>query len=270
MKPGRKFSFNFRMRIWLLILFCALCLGVVAQDNPAPPQGGEVRGVVYDKDTKARIARTNIINTTTGKSFYNNLKGEFKVDAKPGDHLVFLRVDYKADTLIVKNTENIAVSMQRLAIPLREVTIRDSLFTPYQKLQATRKAFSKAYGSGSYDNFLSTPSGGGAGLSIDALWNSFSREGRNAKHLQGLIQTDYQQDVIDYRFSRSYVGNITKLKDQELTDFMARYRPGYFIVTNYTEYEFITYIRNSLRRYLRNKRTRALQPLNATKSQKPD
>lgn len=270
MKPGRKFSFSIRMRIWLLFLFCVLCLRVVAQDSAAPPQAGQVEGVVYDKDTKDRIARTNIINTTTGKSFYNNLKGEFKVDAKPGDQLVFLRIDYMADTLIVKNTQNMAVSLQRLAIPLREVTIRDSLFTPNQKLLATRKAFSKAYGSSSYDNFLSTPSGGGAGLSIDALWNSISREGRNAKHLQGIIQTDYQQDVISYRFNRSYVSNITKLKDQELTDFMARYRPGYFLVTHYTEYEFITYIRNSLRRYLRNKRTRPLQPLNPAEIKKPD
>jgi hypothetical protein len=253
-----------------LLLFCGLCLRSIAQNTPTPTQEGQVEGVVYDNDTKDRIARTNIINTTTGKSFYNNLKGEFKVDAKPGDQLVFLRVDYKADTLTVKNTENLAVSMQRLAIPLKEVTIRDSLFTPYQKLQATHKAFSKAYGSSAYDGFLSTPSGGGAGLSIDALWNSLSREGRNAKHLQGLIQSDYQQNVIDYRFSRSYVGNITKLKDQELTDFMIRYRPGYYTVTTYSEYEFITYIRNNLRRYLRNKRTRALQPLNATKGKKPD
>jgi hypothetical protein len=152
-----------------------------------------------------------------------------------------------------------------MAIPLREVTIRDTLVTPLQRLQATKRNFSKAYGSNSYDGVLT-----GAGLSIDAIWNSLSRSGRNAKHLQGLIEEDYQQNVIDYRFNRSYVSNITKLKDQDLTDFMAHYRPGYFIVTTATDYEFITYIRNSLKRYLRNKRLYSQPSLNVNKGQKPD
>jgi hypothetical protein len=270
MKPGRKISFNLGMRLWLLIFFCGLVFRSYAQDKPAPPTDGQIEGIIYDKDTKDRVARTNIINTTTGKSYYDNLKGEFKIDAKPGDKLLFLREDYFSDTLIVKSTASLAVSLRRVAIPLKEVTIRDSLATPLQRLYATRKEFSKAYGSNAYDNILGTSPGGGAGISIDALWNSFSREGRNAKHLQGLIQGDYQQNVIDFRFNRSYVGKITKLKDQELTDFMIKYRPGYYTVTTYSEYEFITYIRNNLRRFLRNKKIYTLPPLNANKGQRPD
>lgn len=270
MKPRRKHSFIFIMRLWLLLLFCGLYFRSLAQDKPGRPQDVQVEGVVFDKDTKDRVARTNIINTTTGKSFYNNLKGEFKIDARSGDKLIFIREDYLNDTLIVKGNANMAVSLQRLAIPLREVTIHDSLATPFQRYLATRKEFSKAYGSNAYGDILSTSPGVGAGISIDAIWNSISRSGRNAKHLQGIIQGDYQQNVIDFRFNRNYVGNVTKLKDQELTDFMIRYRPGYYTVTNASEYEFITYIRNNLRRYLRNKKAFALPPLNANKVNRPD
>lgn len=254
------------MRLWLPLVLCGMFFKVYAQDKPTGPQSGQIEGVVYDKDTKTRVARTNIINITTDQSFYNNLKGEFKIDARPGDKLVFLKDAYFPDTLIVKDNANLVVSLQRLAIPLREVDIHDSLATPLQRLQATRKAFSKIYGPSAYDDYLSVSPGGGAGLSIDALWNSISRSGRNAKHLQGIIQSDYQQNVIDYRFNRSYVGKITKLKDQELTDFMSRYRPGYYTVTTATEYEFITYIRSNLRRYLRSKKTNTLPPLNANKN----
>ena len=271
MKPGRKFSFNFTMKLWLLLVFfCGLFYSAFAQDKPDRQSDNQVEGVVFDKDTKDRIARTNIINTTTGKSFYNNLKGEFKIDARQGDKLVFLREDYLPDTLIVKGNANMAVSLQRLAIPLREVTIHDSLATPLQQLQATRKDFTKIYGSSAYNDILSVSPGGGAGISIDALWNSISRSGRNAQHLQGVIQSDYQQNVIDYRFNKIYVGNITKLKGQELTDFMIKYRPGYYTVTTESEYEFITYIRNNLKRYLRNKKLYSLPPLNANKIQRPD
>jgi hypothetical protein len=274
MKPGRKFSFSLRMRLWLLLLFCGLFFRSFAQDNQAHQQDGQVEGIVFDKDTKDRVARTNIINTATGKSLYNNLKGEFKIDAHTGDKLIFIRQDYLPDTIIVKGSANLVVSLQRLAIPLKEVTIRDSLLNPLQKLRATKREYSKAYGSNAYSDILSISPGSGAGISIDALWNSISRSGRNAQHLQSIIQSDYQQDVIDYRFNRLFVGNITKLKDQELTNFMIQYRPSYYTVNSDNEYEFITYIRNSLKRYLRNKKAYSLPPLlpplNAAKTQRPD
>jgi len=272
MKDSQKRSFNFfRMRLGLILLLCGLIARAYAQDKQTVNYKNPVEGVVYDKDTQERIARTNILNTTTGESFYNNLKGEFKIDAKPGDKLVFLKLNYFADTITVKDNSNLLISLKRMAIPLREVTIRDTLVTPLQRLQATKRNFSKIYGSEGYDGILSTSPGGGAGISIDALWNSLSRSGRDAKHLQGIIEEDYQQNVVDYRFNRSYVANITKLKDKDLTDFMTHYRPGYFIVTTATEYEFITYIRNSLKRYLRNKRLYS-QPtlLNANKTSKPN
>jgi co-chaperonin GroES (HSP10) len=266
MEDSQKLSFNFRMRFGLILLFCGLFFRAYAQDKqPVVNYKNPVEGIIYDKDTQERIARTNILNVTSGESYYNNLKGEFKIDAKAGDKLVFLKLNYFADTITIKDNTNLVISLKRMAIPLREVTIRDTLVTPLQRLQATKRNFSKAYGSNSYDGVLT-----GAGLSIDAIWNSLSRSGRNAKHLQGLIEEDYQQNVIDYRFNRSYVSNITKLKDQELTDFMARYRPGYFIVTTATDYEFITYIRNSLKRYLRNKRLYSQPSLNVNKGQKPD
>ena len=271
MKHRLSLSFNLTMRLWLMLLFCGLCCKAFTQDKIAHTQEGQIEGVVYDNDTRDRVARVNIINATTGKSFYNNLKGEFKIDAKTGDQLVFIRQEYWTDTILVKNNANLVVSLRRLAIPLRGVTIRDSLSNPLRRFAANKREFSKAYGPDAYNDVLSTPSRGGAGLSIDAIYNSLSKSGRNAQHLQGVIQGDYQQNVIDYRFTRTYVGNITKLKNQELIDFMQKYRPSYYLVTTASEYEFITSIRNNLKRYLRNKRAYSLPALNSVKDQqRPD
>ena len=262
MRPRQKYSFSVGMKFWLLLFLCGSCFKVFAQENQGRVPDGQVEGIVFDKDTKDRVAHVNILNTTTGKSFYNDLKGEFKIDARQGDKLVFIKQgDYQPDTVIVKSNVNIAVYLQRFSIPLREVTIRDSLATPQSRLAATKREYSKAYGSAAYSDPFSVAPGGGAGISIDAIFNSLSRSGRNAEHLRGLIQTDYEQNVINYRFNRTYVGNATGLKDKELTEFMLRYRPGYYMVTTATEYEFITYIRNNLRRYKRNKRALAIPPL---------
>ena len=244
---------RFWMRWVMVSLFFLRGALVFAQDK-------QLEGIVFDKDTRERLARISILNLNTRSLWYNDLKGEFKIDARPGDRVVFSKEDYLPDTIVIKNTESMVVYMQRSAIMLREVTIRDSLHTPMQRLLATKREYNKAYGSRAFSNPFSTAPGGGAGLSLDALYNSLSRSGQNAQHLQELIQSDYEQNVIDYRFSRSFVANITKLKDQDLSEFMRRYRPSYFTVTNDTEYEFVVYIRTSLRRFLKNKKANAAPP----------
>jgi hypothetical protein len=265
MRNGQKHCFISKMKWALLLLATLRVVDVFAQDKSAPP-GGQVEGLVFDKDTKERIARISIMNITTSKLWYDNLQGEFKVDAKTGDRLVFNKEDYLPDTVLVKNNLKIAVYLQRTAIMLREVTIHDSLHTPLQRLAATRREYSKAYGSSAYSDPFSTSPGGGAGISIDALYNALSKSGHDSEHLRGLIQHDYEQNVIDFRFNKSYVASITKLKDPDLADFMIKYRPGYYLVSSDTEYEFITYIRTSLKRYLRNKRSFSLPPLRPPQS----
>lgn len=259
MSIGKKYNNGWLVRWGLMLVFLLSLTRALAQDKP-------VEGIVFDKDTKERIARVGIINVTTGESFYNNLKGEFSIKAKPGDKLVFAKLYYLNDTITVKNYDNLAIYLPRNSIMLREVTIRDTLATPMQRLMDARRTYNKAYGSNAYSDPFSTTPGGGAGISIDAIYNALSRSGRNARHLQGLIQQDYEQDVIDHRFNRAYVANITSLKGDELSEFMKRYRPSYFTVSADTEYEFITYIRTSLRHFLRIKRVHSQPPLKPAES----
>ena len=238
----------------LLLFLFAASLKCFAQPKP-------LEGIVFDKESNERIATVNIHDLTNGIAIYNNLKGEYQIIAAQGDILVFSKQNYVPDTVKVQSKMPQAVYMVRLAIQLREVTVHNSALTPDEKLAATKNDFTKIYGSLAYGDFLSTPYGGGAGLSIDALWNAFSRSGRNASKLRDFIQQDYEQNVIDYRFNKEFVSGITGLKGDKLASFMFRYRPGYYITTNMTDYEFITLIRANLRRYLRSQRTYGLPPL---------
>ncbi len=244
------------MRTGLAICFFLIAVKCFSQEKT-------VAGIVFDKESKARIASVNIHNITTGVAVYDNLKGEFNIKAVAGDQLVFTRQEYHPDTIKVQSNIPLAIYMSRLAIQLKLVTVHDSLLTPDQQLAATKREYNKAYGPLAYGDFLTSPSNGSAGLSIDALYNSFSREGRNAANLRQIIERDYEQKVIDYRFNRTYVANITGLKDEKLTAFMFRYRPGYYTTKTLSDYDFIYMIRNNLRRFLRNQRTYSLQPLTA-------
>lgn len=253
--PGITHKFVATMKFWLLLICFALpCVPVFAQQKT-------VDGVVFDKDSKDRIAKVNVQNITTGKSIYNTFKGDFKIEAQVGDVLVFSKADHHPDTLKVQNNDGLVVYMKPKAIQLKEVIVRDTMFNPQKQLAATKNDYTKIFGPLNNQDLLSFGPGG-AGLSIDAIWGALSRSGRNAAHLRETIQKDYEQSVIDYRFNRTYVGAITNLQGEQLTNFMLRYRPGYYVVKTSSDYEFIASIKTNLKRFLRySKRSYSIAPL---------
>lgn len=234
--------------IKLLLLFCLLTGisgHVFAQEN-------QVQGIVFDKATKERIARVLVTNLRSKANIYNNLKGEFAIEAKLNDLLVFSRSDFYSDTVRVSSGQAVPVYLKRSAIALREITIRDSVLSAQQKLEANKKEFSQVYGSIADKNLISTSGANGAGVSIDALYNLLSRRGRNASKLRGIIDRDYQAKVVDERFNPIAVSAITGLKDKMLESFMYRYRPDYNLVVFMDDYDFISYIKSCYRRFMRN------------------
>ncbi|RFZ92533.1 hypothetical protein D0C36_13995 [Mucilaginibacter conchicola] len=240
------------MKLWLTSVFLMLCFTGFAQST--------VSGIVFDKNSNARIARVSVTNLTSGKSVYNTFKGEFEIQAKPGDRLAFVQTEHFGDTITVNNYESMAVYLKPVAIQLMEVTVKGKNTTPEKQLEKTKQEYSKIYGSTANADLLSLGSGG-VGLSIDALYNAFSKSGRNAEKLRGIIDAEYKQKVIDYRFNKAFVQGITHLEEPKLTDFMQKYRPGYYLVTTAGDYEFISYIRTNLKRYLRRPRSYEVAPL---------
>jgi hypothetical protein len=235
--------FTFLMRFWLMLLLCLTATGAFAQDKL-------VSGLVFDSNTRERIAKVNVRNLHNGKSTYNNLKAEFKIAAQPGDELVFTKPGYFSDTLKVQKNADLAVYLKASSIMLKDVNVRDTVLSAQKQYERTRRDYNKIYGSLDNRDLLSLSSGG-VGLSIDALWNMLSRSGRNAEHLREIIEQDYKLKLIDQRFNKVFVQQVTGLKEPQLTSFMTRYRPSYHMVVSATDYEFVTYIKGNLKRFLR-------------------
>lgn len=230
------------MRFCLFFLLFTSAGNLFAQDT--------IRGIVFDKVSKERMALVNVQNTRSKIAVYDNLEGVFAMQAKIGDVLILTKQFYKPDTVKVTNYNSLAVYMQPTTRVLKQVNIRDTILTPEQQLANTKREYNKIYGPLGEKDWLSVGPGG-AGLSIDALYDAISRSGRQAAHLRENIQEDYHQTVIDYRFSKKLVSSITGLKDSQLADFMQKYRPGYFFVTTATDYEFIASIKSNYKRYMR-------------------
>ncbi|MHB1178396.1 MAG: carboxypeptidase-like regulatory domain-containing protein [Daejeonella sp.] len=248
-------------KIIILLFSLAISAGrLFSQDKP-------IQGIVFDVNSKQRLTRVYIFNTRTGAGFYNNTKGEFKANAREGDILVAALQGYGVDTVSVKSENTILFYLRRNSIQLQEVVVRDSLKTPADQLKQTQEEYKTAYSKGTVKDVFTTGGsngGGGAGLSITALYNLLSKEGRNARMLQKIIERDYRDAMIEYRYTRNLVTNVTGLSGAKLTDFKQQYKPGYYFILEANDYELIQYIKKAYQSYLQNPAALRLEPLKDT------
>ena len=250
--------------IHLKKLICIIILLLSISGKKLFAQDKQVQGIVFDMNSKQRLTRVYIYNLRTGEGFYNTTKGEFKTNAREGDVLVAALQGYGVDTIGIRSENTILFYLKRNSIQLQEVIVRDTLKSPADQLKAKKEEYSGAYSKGTVKDVLTTGGsngGGGAGLSINALYNLLSKEGRNARLLQKIIERDYRDAMIEYRFTRTLINQVTGLNGEQLTDFKQQYKAGYYFIIEANDYELIEFIRHSYRRYLENPAAYRLQPL---------
>lgn len=219
----------------------------------------EKEGIVFDNYTTQRVPRVYIYNTANDAMKYNDKRGEFKLAATVGDTLIAVAKGYHPDTLIVKDSPVIIFKLNRATIWLDEVSII-ARKSPREILESRKQEYRDAYRKGDPGSIFSTgPTG--SGISIDALFSLLSREGKNARYLQELIQREYENNVIDSRFTADVVRSLTNLSGTTLDDFMQQYRPSYFFIQQASDYALGRYIQSSYDSYRRNPGIYRLPPL---------
>ena len=228
----------------LILLLMSCCVQLFGQTRT-------VQGFVVDKDSKLRLAKVYIYNPGNDEGIYNNNKGEFTTKAKVGDTLFAALGGYGMDTVIYKGQSAILFQLKSLSIKLKEVQIYGKTLTPAEQYSKTLQEYKYALDKGSSKDLLNLGSRG-VGLGIDAIYNLLSREGKNARHLQAILERDYKEAIIDYRFRPDYVKAITAANDTELHDFMLQYRPTYQFTLTASDYSFVQFIKNSFASYKRN------------------
>ncbi|MBK0383112.1 hypothetical protein I5M32_09085 [Pedobacter sp. SD-b] len=212
---------------------------------------GEIGGIVFDSNTKFRLNRVLLTNVNTQQSIYNNNKGEFFIKINVGDILTSKLQGYRTDTLRYTGQTTLIIYLKRLAIPLPEVVFKDSVLSAKAKYEETKREFNKAIRLGNDKDLISTGPAG-AGLSIEAIWSAFSKEGRNARKLMEIMERDYQNSFVDEIFNKDLVARVTGLKGDRLLIFMINYRPSYAFAIKARNYDLINYIKVAYMKYQMN------------------
>ena len=201
-----------------------------------------VQGIVFDAETKQRVGKVRLKNLNQQIELYNNIRGEFEIKLNVGDLLVAESEGFKADTIMFSNQSVILFNLYRDAIYIPTVSVvgRQS---PEEILKQERESFNKAYRLANPGSIFSVGQSG-AGLSISSIYNLLSREGKNARRLTEVIQRDYEENIVDHKFSRDLVHRITGLEGDNLARFMLNYRPSYAFTIAANHYEMSQYIKS--------------------------
>jgi hypothetical protein len=130
--------------------------------------------------------------------------------------------------------------MKKNAIYIEPVTVVAKK-SPEQILAQRRIDYEKAFRLSDPGSYFSVGPNG-AGLSINTIYNLLSKEGRNARKLTTFFEREYEENVIDLKFSKAFVMRITGLEGELLDNFMLRYRPSYNFVAAANNYQMISYV----------------------------
>lgn len=202
----------------------------------------QVEGIVFDKATNQRIAEVLVWNARTSEKVYNNSRGEFRMQIKEGDTIFAEKKGFYKDSLRFTGEKVLLIFLDRSMRYIPEVTVHAKQ-SPEVLLDQAKKDYKKAFDLAAPGDLLSVGATG-AGLNINTIYNLFSKEGKNAKRLTKTIEREYQENVIDSKFTPSLVQSVTGLKDKELSRFMQRYRPSYLFIVSANEYQLIEYVKS--------------------------
>ncbi len=200
---------------------------------------GKLTGTAYDADSRNKLKLVFVNNLTERDADHTGQKGDFSVIAEPGDLIVFSCPGYENDTLILENMSPKMVLMRPSLIVLDEVVVNAKASDLPENLKSS---YSSAY-SYATTNVLSDDG-------KVSLVNAFSKQAQQKRAFQKFIDAELNEKLIDEKFNKDIVSQLTKVKGQLLEDFMSYYRPTYSQVVAMNEVDLRTYIIKSYNEYI--------------------
>lgn len=226
---------NFKFII-ILILLTTIGLLAKAQDFI-------VKGVVIEKGSNIRIALSEITNLRTGIGVGSNDIGMFQLKAKIGDTLLVIKRNLIDQRVVVKSQEDIIVYLVRGSTTLDDVTVYGN--TKQQDLAEIKREYrNKGVYNGGKTTLLSA-----IFSPLNALYNLFGSDPKNARRFGRYADNEIKQSQIDVYFNQSIIKNNTELRGDTLEKYMLNCRPEFDKAQYWNSYDYIKYIKESSKKF---------------------
>ncbi|RZK19967.1 MAG: hypothetical protein EOO86_05935 [Pedobacter sp.] len=200
----------------IIFLFIALPFGVFAQTVTT--------GVVFDYNKKSvTLPGVSVRNLNSKKVTTTTNTGKYTIQASVGDLIEFSAVGYHTDTLYLTSLLNRSIYLPVKSTSLADVDVRgvrmNSQITDAKDPLAEKYTLLNT--GGNLGRKRMTDKVGGLNLNLG--YGKYKRQQRKEADLE---EKDMYQEEIDANFSEKSITSLTKLKGEELKNFMIIYRPS--------------------------------------------
>ena len=185
---------------FVIILFVFTSIGFITK-----AQDFIVKGVVIEKGSNIRIALSEITNLRTGIGVGSNDIGMFQLKAKIGDTLLVIKRDLIDQRVVVSSEKDLVIYLVRGSTTLADVTIRGN--TKKEDLDEIKREFkNKGVYNGGKTTVLSA-----IFSPLNALYNLFGTDPKNARRFGRYADNEIKQSQIDVYFNQSIIKNNTEV-----------------------------------------------------------
>jgi hypothetical protein len=223
----------------ILLLLLMLPITLMAQN---------FTGRVYDLESKTPLGKVRVRNLSNNQSASTQAGGQFSVGGKQGDVLEFSLRGYHNDTLLVTDPKPIAVFLPSTSTNLKQVNVQSARVSPYlgiDSINAGIKPHKKIEGD-RIENKKNNDRAGGVILNL-----GFDKMKAQREKEATLNDTQGYENEIRINFNEKTVGNLVKLKGQELKDFVAMYQPSVERVKSEAPFNYSMYIAQAYQAWLK-------------------
>lgn len=201
-----------------------------------------INGVLFENQSKIRIALAEIKNKHSGFSSGSNDLGIFTIKANIGDTLLITKRNFNDLEVVVRTTKDLVLYLNK-GTTLNEVVVTGQ--TKKKTLDELKKDY-RAKGSFHAGKppvlaFLFTP--------LTAFYELFGKTPKQARRFNKMYQTEIQDSQVDQLFNKTTINQQTGLTGKELEDFLVNYRPTYEQSKNWNVYDAIKWINESYKKY---------------------
>lgn len=201
----------------------------------------KISGTVVESKTKEPVPFVHVYTRSLSAGTTTNEHGKFMVQINPSDTLVFSAVGFDKYFFSLKQDDlrpyyEVVIELDFRTYELAPVKVtawkdveqfkKDILEldipTPEKEFKINIPRNARVYDDPKLNNNLGNDMGGGVTLQgpIDALYNAFSRQGKQLKKLDALKEENVRRREIESRYNIEVVQRITSLNEEGARRFM--------------------------------------------------
>lgn len=218
----------------------------------------KVKGHVFDSSRTYPIELVTV-QSTGGRMTVTDSTGFYSIDVAEKDSLSFSYLGKptpKYPVLKIADVMQFDIALRLKSDVMKEVRIKTRNYK--EDSAQNRKDYAKIFNfrRPSLETMTSVTSSG-VGFDVQEIIRLFQfRKNRSMERFRQRLEQEEKDKAIDHRFTKGLVKKLTGItKEEELADFMKKYRPTLEFTTGTSDYEFQFFIKIAYDEY---KKTRAI------------